>query len=108
LGTLWFTARFWSTNELTEEMPLNRQLQEEWIFLPACLSLRSYMGGRGDSGRFLQLHERRNPLETANQIGNPQLSDVKRELQNATKHWIEKTPANGRDEYIRSQLRKST
>jgi hypothetical protein len=47
------------------------------------------------------------PLETVNQIDNPQLAEVKRELHNAMQKWVAKTPAAGRDKLIQSQLRKS-
>jgi hypothetical protein len=47
------------------------------------------------------------PLETVNQIDNPKLAGVKRELHNAMQQWIAKTPADGRDKFVKSQLRKS-
>jgi len=46
------------------------------------------------------------PLETVNQIDNPKLAEVKRELQNAMQQWIAKTPTTGRDMFIQSQLKK--
>jgi arylsulfatase A-like enzyme len=47
------------------------------------------------------------PLETVNQVDNPQLAEVKRELQNAMQQWTVKTPSAGRDKLVQSQLRKS-
>lgn len=47
------------------------------------------------------------PLETLNQIDNPKLTEVRRELHNAMQQWIAKTPATGRDKLVQSQLRKS-
>ena len=50
---------------------------------------------------------RNDPLETVNQIANPEFGDVKTELDNAMQQWIAKTPATGRDKFIQSQLKKS-
>jgi len=47
------------------------------------------------------------PLETVNQIANPQLAEVKRELDSALQQWIAKTPAAGRDKFVQSQLAES-
>ena len=48
------------------------------------------------------------PLETINQIDNPQLGKARAELENAIEHWIAKTPSGGRDGVVESQLRKGS
>jgi hypothetical protein len=47
------------------------------------------------------------PLESVNQIDNPQLGKVRAELVDAIEHWIAKTPSGRRNGIVDSQLRRS-
>lgn len=48
------------------------------------------------------------PLESVNQIDNPQLGKVRAELVDAIKDWIAKTPGGRRNGILDSQLRRSS
>jgi arylsulfatase A-like enzyme len=45
----------------------------------------------------------KDPLEVNNQIDNPELSSVQAELRQALKEWIAKTPATGKEEYVKAK-----